>query len=397
MPGRESFASRPEIAAALRGGVASGTRHSRRSAERCSTSPSRSRRAASSTAPFGSRIRPRRSTRGSRRYWLILALIAGDRARRARRSSASRSRASSPGRCAGSSTQRRRSAPASSTRARPRRGPARGALARGGVQRDRVAARALLRSQEEFVADASHELRTPLTALQLRLESLERERRRAWQRRPRRALRRSAGSRRWSRVCSRSRAPTRGRPAPVDVAGVVVERVETWHALAQERGVDLVADTDGAADGSCRAASGWRRSSTTSSRTRSRSRPQARRSASPPRSQASASRCACATRARPQRRRSRARVRPLLARAGRRRRLGPRARDRAQARRGGRRDGRARRGARRRARRCRPPAARLTVLPNLCICVPIPGARCPALRLRRHRNRTSTRNQEATT
>ena len=32
----------------------------------------------------------------------------------------------------------------------------------------------LLRSQDEFVADASHELRTPLTALRLRLESLER-------------------------------------------------------------------------------------------------------------------------------------------------------------------------------------------------------------------------------
>src|SRR5204862_6203208 len=32
----------------------------------------------------------------------------------------------------------------------------------------------VLRSQQEFVADASHELRTPLTALRRRLESLER-------------------------------------------------------------------------------------------------------------------------------------------------------------------------------------------------------------------------------
>jgi signal transduction histidine kinase len=38
-----------------------------------------------------------------------------------------------------------------------------------------------------------------------------------------------------------------GPSGPIDVADVVVERAETWQALAQERGVSLVADTDGAA------------------------------------------------------------------------------------------------------------------------------------------------------
>ena len=102
----------------------------------------------------------------------------------------------------------------------------------------------LLRSQEEFVADASHELRTPLTALQLRLESLEREvPKRAGPISTRRCAR-SAVCRRWSRV---ARARARGRRAVEHdrCAGVVAERVETWHALANERGVALVADTDG--------------------------------------------------------------------------------------------------------------------------------------------------------
>ena len=89
------------------------------------------------------------------------------------RSSGVGSRASSRVRCAGSSRPRRRSGRATSTARAPRaRGPPEvRSLAR--VFNETVAKlERLVRSQEEFVADASHELRTPLTALRLRLENL---------------------------------------------------------------------------------------------------------------------------------------------------------------------------------------------------------------------------------
>jgi signal transduction histidine kinase len=94
----------------------------------------------------------------------------------------------------------------------------------------------LVRSQEEFVADASHELRTPLTALRLRLETGDLDG----------ALREVT---RLSDLVESLLALARADVAPaesVDVASAVRERAETWRPLADDRGVVLRTDVDGA-------------------------------------------------------------------------------------------------------------------------------------------------------
>jgi signal transduction histidine kinase len=100
---------------------------------------------------------------------------------------------------------------------------------------------ALVRSQEQFVADASHELRTPLTALRLRLENLERDVGEPGRESLEGAL---AEADRLGRLVTDllalARADEPGAAAePVDVAALVRERVEAWDALAAERGVAL--------------------------------------------------------------------------------------------------------------------------------------------------------------
>jgi signal transduction histidine kinase len=105
----------------------------------------------------------------------------------------------------------------------------------------------LLRSQEEFVADASHELRTPLTALRLRLENLEG----ALEERGRRDL--DAALREVDRLAAivegllaLARADAGSTPRErVDVSAVVRDRLETWRPLAGERAVRLAAELDG--------------------------------------------------------------------------------------------------------------------------------------------------------
>ncbi|HYA08805.1 MAG TPA: histidine kinase dimerization/phospho-acceptor domain-containing protein, partial [Gaiellaceae bacterium] len=106
----------------------------------------------------------------------------------------------------------------------------------------------LLRSQEAFVADASHELRTPLTALRLRLENLERglggdERRDADA-----ALHEVERlSQMVEGLLALARADAGATPAArVDAGAVIRERVATWRVLADERGLTLAADADGA-------------------------------------------------------------------------------------------------------------------------------------------------------
>lgn len=106
---------------------------------------------------------------------------------------------------------------------------------------------ALLRSQEEFVADASHELRTPLTALRLRLENLEPDV--------------APGGRaslegavdeveRLSRLVAGLLALARTdsgeeRAERVDLGELVRARAEAWAALADERGVRLETAVEG--------------------------------------------------------------------------------------------------------------------------------------------------------
>ena len=102
----------------------------------------------------------------------------------------------------------------------------------------------LLRSQDAFVADASHQLRTPLAALRLRLENLDRDVAPSGKDELDGALaeveRLSTlvdGLLTLARADRALRAPER-----IAVTRVVDERVAAWIALAEERGVALRRD-----------------------------------------------------------------------------------------------------------------------------------------------------------
>jgi signal transduction histidine kinase len=97
----------------------------------------------------------------------------------------------------------------------------------------------LVRSQDEFVADASHELRTPLTALRLRLENGDVEGALP-------EVERLSELVESLLVLARSGAGIAPAEA-VDAGECVRERVEAWPPLAREREVQLAADVDRAA------------------------------------------------------------------------------------------------------------------------------------------------------
>jgi signal transduction histidine kinase len=105
----------------------------------------------------------------------------------------------------------------------------------------------LLSSQEEFVADASHQLRTPLTALRLRLENLARDVPPSGRAELEGAV--AEVDRLGNLVealLALARADARREPAGrVDVDAVVRDRVRAWSALADERSVRLKADYGG--------------------------------------------------------------------------------------------------------------------------------------------------------
>jgi len=106
----------------------------------------------------------------------------------------------------------------------------------------------LVESQQAFVADASHQLRTPLTALRLRLENLERDVAPPGRAELEGAL---AEVERLGRLVEGLLALARADAGvlpeeTVDLERAVGERVGAWRALAEEREVELVGDADGA-------------------------------------------------------------------------------------------------------------------------------------------------------
>jgi signal transduction histidine kinase len=105
----------------------------------------------------------------------------------------------------------------------------------------------LVDSQRAFVGDASHQLRTPLTALRLRLENLEAGVDGANRDELDGAL---AEVDRLSRLVDGLLALARAdagaeASAPLDVRAAILERLEAWRALAEERRVRLEAAVEG--------------------------------------------------------------------------------------------------------------------------------------------------------
>lgn len=246
--GAESFSSRPEIAAALRGRVAVGTRHSEtlRKTLLYVAVPA----AAGGRVAGGVRITYPTSTVDARvrRYWLVLAAIAAvvlavavlAGFRLAATVVRPLSRLEDAAAAVGSGNL--------AARAPEDIGPPEVRSLAAAFNDTTAKLEQLLRSQEEFVADASHQLRTPLTALRLRLENLERDVAPDGRQELEGAL--LEVERLGVLVdglLALSRASAEVKPAEeVDVEAIVRERVEAWSALAQERGLNLVAHTDGA-------------------------------------------------------------------------------------------------------------------------------------------------------
>ncbi len=107
---------------------------------------------------------------------------------------------------------------------------------------------AVLSDQRRFVADASHQLRTPLTALRLRLENLQSDLARAGDGDPDQsavdALERAIGeTERLTELVSSLLQLARADDRPVtevaDLGVLVRDRVDTWTAIAEDRGVEL--------------------------------------------------------------------------------------------------------------------------------------------------------------
>ena len=244
VPGTESFASRPEIAAALKGNIASGTR----------SSATLNTQLLYVAVPVGSggvvsgavRITYPLTSVDTRilHYWLLLAAIASVVLAAAALVGVRLARFVTRPLRGLEDTAAAVGEGKLDARAPELEGPPEVRSLSRVFNETVVKLEQLLRAQEEFVADASHELRTPLTALRLRLESLER----LLDDDGRRDL--DAAVHEVERLgetvetlLALARADAGAAPASaIDVDALVRERVEAWRALAEERSVTLTAE-----------------------------------------------------------------------------------------------------------------------------------------------------------
>lgn len=106
----------------------------------------------------------------------------------------------------------------------------------------------LVTAQEHFVADASHQLRTPLTALRLRLEMLEADADASIAddlEGARREVQRMSRLVDGLLVLARAERARAALPEPTALGPILAGRAEAWEPVAAERGVTLVVvDTD---------------------------------------------------------------------------------------------------------------------------------------------------------
>jgi signal transduction histidine kinase len=244
-PGVRNFASRPEFNAALHGSVASGTRHS-------NTLHANFLYVAVPIASGGRVLGAARVTYPTstldarvRRYWLVLAGIAGIVLAVAALIGASFARwLSRPVVALERAAARVGEGDLGARAVLPDGPPELRALT---IQFNETVAKleSLVGAQRDFVADASHELRTPLTALRLRLENLERhveEEGRAGFHAAAAEIERLSGIVESLLSLARADAGT-VLAEPRDLAELAAARLDAWHDAAAEKGVTVKLET----------------------------------------------------------------------------------------------------------------------------------------------------------